>query len=580
MLFKDNFNNMRKIILLFMAVGMFLTWPAFARAEEISDFRTVIKINQDASIKVTEKITYEFGEEQKHGIYRDIPVKYQARGTNYNLILDVESVTDEAGRPYNFAVLKQGKNKRIKIGDANAFVSGQKVYVIAYSVERALNYFADHDELYWNATGNEWKVPIKQSKTTVQLPAKISDNDLQAACFTGHTGSSEECVSTRYEYSDKNTVKSVVFAHDRLEPGEGLTVVAGWPKGLVYEPTFWERLLATAKDNWIMIMPFLVLALLFYLWRTRGRDPEGRGTIIAQFEAPDKLTPAEVGTIIDEKANRKDVSAEIINLAVKGYLKITRIEGKGMLKADDYELEKLKEESDLANEHEKKLMRALFTDGKGTIKLSKLKNKFYKDLEKITKEIYSSTVNKKYFSKSPRKVRGMYLGIGAAVLFGAWVIGIVLGAIGAISIAVSGVLIIIFSFFMPARTRAGVLAREHILGLKKYLEVAEKDRIKFHNSPKKGPKQFEKLLPFAMVLGVEKEWAKQFEGIYDQQPSWYHDASGGQFSALALANDLGGFQAKANTTMASRPSSASSGGSGFSGGGSGGGFGGGGGGSW
>lgn len=574
-----NFNNMRKIILLFIVVGALLALPALAQ-EEISDFRTTIKINEDASIKVTEKITYDFGSEQKHGIYRDIPFKYQARGGNYNLILDVESVVDEAGRPYNFEVLKQGRNKRIKIGDADSFASGQKVYVIAYRAERALNYFVEHDELYWNATGNEWNVPIKQSKATVQFPASINDNDLQAACFAGYTGSAADCVSTRYEYSDQNVVKSVVFAHDRLDPGEGVTVVVGWPKDLVYEPTFVERLLAMAKDNWIIGMPFLIFALLFYLWRTRGRDPEGRGTIIAQFEAPDKLTPAEVGTIIDEKAHRQDVSAEIINLAVNGYLRLSRIEGKGLLKSGDYELEKLKEESDLVNEYEKKLMQALFSGGEEIIALSELKNKFYKDLEKITKEIYSSTVKKNYFPKSPRKVRGMYLGIGAAVLFGAWFTGIALGVIGGISTAISGIIIIIFSFFMPARTRAGVMAREHILGLKRYLTVAEKDRLKFHNAPEKDPKHFEKLLPYAMVLGVETEWAKQFEGIYDQQPSWYHDASGRHFTALALANSLGSFQANANTTMASRPSSASSGGSGFSGGGSGGGFGGGGGGSW
>ena len=133
---------------------------------------------------------------------------------------------------------------------------------------------------------------------------------------------------------------------------------------------------------------------------------------------------------------------------------------------------------------------------------------------------------------------------------------------------------------MPKKTRQGVLAKEHILGLKQYLTVAEKDRIKFHNAPEKNPEHFEKLLPYAMVLGVERDWAKQFEGIYNKQPDCYNDSSGVPFSALVLSNSLDSFQTKANSALASRPSSASSGGSGFSGGVSGGGFGGGGGGSW
>ena len=134
---------------------------------------------------------------------------------------------------------------------------------------------------------------------------------------------------------------------------------------------------------------------------------------------------------------------------------------------------------------------------------------------------------------------------------------------------------------MPAKTRQGALAKEHILGLKRYLTVAEKDRIEFHNAPEKNPEHFEKLLPYAMVLGVEQEWAKQFAGIYNQQPNWYDDSSGKYFTAFALTDSLNNFQAKADTTLASRPSSASSCGSGFGGVGfSGGGFGGGGGGSW
>jgi len=320
--------------------------------------------------------------------------------------------------------------------------------------------------------------------------------------------------------------------------------------------------------------------LLFYLWYSRGRDPKGRGTIIAQFDAPDNLTPAEVGTIIDEKAHKRDISAEIINLAIKGYIKIKRIEVKGIFKSVDYELFKLKDENSLANPFERELMTSLFKK-KIEIKLSSLKDKFYKDLKKVEKEIYESIVSKGYFLKNPNKVRGTYIGIGFAILVLSWFSGPIFNWFGVVNIAISGILVIIFSFFMPKKAKKGVLAKEYILGLKNYLTVAEKDRIKFHNAPEKNPEHFEKLLPYAMVLGVEKEWAKQFENIYDQQPSWYNDPSHAHFTAFVLASSLNSFQTKANTTLTSRPSSASSGSSGFGGGGfSGGGFGGGGGGSW
>jgi uncharacterized membrane protein len=144
---------------------------------------------------------------------------------------------------------------------------------------------------------------------------------------------------------------------------------------------------------------------------------------------------------------------------------------------------------------------------------------------------------------------------------------------------VSGLIIAGFGFLMPNRTIKGVETRALILGLKEYLNTAEKDRLEFHNAPEKKPEVFEKLLPFAIALKVDKAWAKQFENIYKTNPSWYSDSSGHAFNAYFLSSSLGDFSSSLNSAVASTTASASSGGSGFSGGG-GGGFGGGGGGSW
>lgn len=562
---------MKKIIFLTtLVVGLSFSTAAWA-AEKIDNFHAIIQINSDSSITVTEQIDYNFGAAQKHGIYRDIPIKYKARGGNYKLRISDIWVADENGVAYNFTTSYPGNNIQIKIGDADKYVTDKKTYVINYKIKRAINYFEAHDELYWNVTGDKWPVTINQASAQVNLPKEIPASELQKDCFAGAFAETIRCDS-QINLGSNNLISGVLFENSTLYSGEGLTIAVGFPKGLVVQPSRGEIFLETLKDNWVLFLPLFVLVILLYLWSTRGRDPEGRKTIVAQFDPPDNLTAAEVGTIIDEKAHKKDISAQIINLAVKGYLKIIRKEKK------DYLLEKLRAEDDLVNGFEKKLMESLF-EKKQRVKLSDLKNKFYKDLEMVKNQVYQATVAKGYFRKNPKKVRSTYAVIGILILFFGFFSGTFGGGLAVFSFFVSGIIIIIFSFFMPARTKKGVLAKEHILGLKEYLTVAEKDRIKFHNAPEKNPKLFEKLLPFAMVLGVEKEWARQFEGIYNQQPSWYQDSTGGYLSAIYLASSLNSFQSSANTTLASRPSSAASGGSGFSGG-SGGGFGGGGGGSW
>ena len=549
--------------------------PVAAKAETIDSFDVVIRINPDSTLQVRERIIYDFGDLPRHGIYRDIPFKYQARGGNFELRFSGFLVTDEAGKIYNFSVSDSGNYKRIKIGDPNVWVSGIQTYVINYTVKRAINYFNDYDELYWNVTGNEWPVSIASASAKVVLPKVVSASRLRLQCFAGTTGSRTACDAM--EALPDGTIS---FRQNFLSKREGLTVVVGFPKQVVTEPSWWEKLIDTAKDNLILFLPVAVFLILFRWWWTQGRDPKGYSTIIAQYEPPADLAPSEAGAILDERVDNRDISADIINLAVRGYLKITRLEEKKFIgKKVDYQLDKLRAEDDLQNGFEKKLMLSLFGQ-KTSVKLSDHKNKFYKDLTEIKKQIYRSVVNKGFFKKNPATTRKVYLIIGIGVAFaGVW-LGALWGGLGILSFILSGAIIIAFSFFMPAKTRRGAKMRDYILGLKEYLSVAEKDRMKFHNAPAKSPERFEKLLPYAMVLRVEKEWAVQFEGIYTQPPAWYNDPSGLSFSALVFAGSLNQFDMQVNSTLASTPRSAASGGSGFGGGFSGGGFGGGGGGSW
>ena len=488
-------------------------------------------------------------------------------------------MADENGTPYNFKTSNEGNNKRIKIGDADKFVTGQKTYVINYRIRRAINYFGSRDELYWNATGNEWPVAIQNAAAEIILPAKIESDSLQAECFAGVFGSTERC---EYEFAEKDGHSAVVYSSaGPLSAGEGLTAVLGFPGGIISKPPFYANWLYALKDNLILFLPLAAFAILFWRWNKYGKDPAGAGTIIAQFEAPEKMTPLEVGTVIDERVNNKDISAQIIYYAAEGYLTIRKIKEKKLIfSAEDYELEKLRDFSALENEFDKKLLAGIFGE-KSKVKLADLKDKFHKDLAEVRKKAYESAAEKGYFAKNPNLVRIKYFFLGLAVFFLSFFFAAAYGAWGMISGIASAAVIIIFGFIMPRKTKMGVSAKEHILGLKEYLSVAEKDRIKFHNAPAKNPQTFEKLLPYAMVLGVEKEWAAQFSEIYqNQNPAWYSDASGGSFNSLLLAGSLSSFSTSASATLSSAPSSAAGGGSGFSGGGSGGGFGGGGGGSW
>lgn len=579
-------------------------------SETIRSYEVSIIINKDASIDVSEKIDYDFGANQRHGIFRDIPISYRARGGNFSLRISDISVKDEAGTAYPFTKSKGflSPNVRIKIGDPDAYVTGIKTYVINYKIKRAINYFPDHDELYWNAIGTEWRVPIENAEAIVLFPREIEVENLRYDSFVGPFGSILRPTRITPISGDSGEIGAVEFFQASLAPYEGMTVVVGLPPGTLHKPSFFEVAAETVRGNWVLLLPVLTFGILFRLWYTRGRDPRGREVVIAQYEAPDRLTPSEVGTILDEKVHNKDISADIINLAVKGYLKITRTESEkssGLFgESHDYTFEKLKNERDLPNGFERKLMTSLFRPdldqllnpslmkedseqlvetivSPEIVRLSDLKDKFYKDLKDIRHLIYRSVVDKGYFPASPTKVKAIYAGVGAVIIALGVLSGFIFGYLGIFSLVLSGIMVLGFAPLMPAKTKKGAEARELVLGLKEYLTVAEKDRLKFHNAPEKNPKHFEGLLPYAIALNVEDQWAAQFEDIYKEQPSWYYDPSGARFSSSAFASDLNGFTSTASSVLSSSPSStAAGGGSGFSGGGSGGGGGGGGGGSW
>lgn len=558
---------------LFLACFVLFPSHAFAEYFFIDSFHSDIEVKSDASMIVTETLSVQFSS-PRYGIFRFIPVDYEDKnGFAYSLRISVLSVRDENGNRRPYEDYYEDGAFYIKIGDPDRFVENNQIYVIRYAVNRGIRFFSDSDELYWNVTGNGWKTEIRKATARIFLP-RGDFSQAKEICFTGIYGSKDqECSMNRS--SDR------AFEFTSLRPlmnYEGLSFALSLPKGILAEPSFLQTILWFLIDNWVLLIPFAVLALMTYLYMRFGRDPDLKKTVIALYEPPDDLSPAEIGTLIDETVDISDISAEIIHLAVKGYLTLKEEEVKGLIfTSKDYVLTKTKpkKKTPPLRGYQQKIYDHLFGK-KQSVRLSELKNKFYMYVESINAKLYKSMLRRKYFPKNPHTVRNLYLWIGLGIIIPSFYSISVIGSFALpISGIISGLIIVAFSFFMPAKTRAGAEALWGAECFRHYIDVAERYRVKFQENEN----IFEQYLPYAMAFGIAHKWAKAFDGIYNKQPSWFQASGMGTFSTISFVNSLSNMSQTVNSTLASSPKS-SSGSSGFSGGFSGGGFGGGGGGSW
>lgn len=577
------------LFITFIAAIIFIS-PAKANAETINIFKADYNLLQSGHVEVTERIEYDFGfgAEERHGIYRFIPYKYILdNGDTAYINISQIKVVDQDNQSYEFEKYKENGNVVIKIGDPNRTITGVHTYVLSYVVKGSIKYSKSSDEFHWNVNGFIWDPPISfaQTSATVHLPESVDLEKIEITCYAGAYNSQTKCTQSAV------AGRVATFNDQNLSTGENLTVAVKVPVGTFekldagYMGSGLSTNFVTALFLFALGIPALTFMFMLRHWWKHGRDPKGRGTIIAEYSAPDGLTPIEVGTLLDNRVDNKDLSAEIIYLATRGYLKIRREEGKGIFKKDDYTLIKLPGGKGASPDFDNTLISGIFGTSEEVL-MSSLNNEFYTHVATIKTQVHASLVDSGYFKGSIGLTIGKYVGIATAFGFvGYWIaagIGALTNGVGTIIFApafiLSAVIVAAFGLVMPARTAKGVSAKERTLGLKEYMRVAESDRIKFHNAPKKDPKVFEQLLPYAMVLGVEKEWAEQFKDIYKGNPGWYDDPAGHVFVPLVFVNNMHSFSTIATQNMTSSPSSS---GSGFGGGGfSGGGFGGGGGGSW
>jgi hypothetical protein len=520
-------------------IAAFATLPSLAMAhgdEHVSTIDSNIHVSKQNVVDVTETIKYDFGDEAHHGIYRVIPTIYPERdANNYYLEFTLQAASmDGASVPVD----KRGDGKgnvSLKLGDPDATVTGEHIYSLHYQLSPVVIQKDEVPLLILDIVGTGWEVEIDRATATLNFDEGVQMSD--AHCYTGAQGSTNQNCKII-------PGSPASFTALNLEPNQGMTVSGTLPSGYVDHYLTANILPPVNKDTiWAYIgviggvlLTVVIGSILFGRW-WRARRRRKRQTVIPEYDPPDGLTPGEIGLLDDDSTNMREITAILIDLAVRGYIKIIQTSPKKLMSKAQYRVEKLKDFGD-ARPYEQSLLGALF-GGKQMIDI--------KDVDTTTMSATVTSVKKQL--KDGLSDRGYY--------------GIAQVEKGLLNKIMNG----------GALSDAGAKEWARVAGFKLYLSTVEQDRLKFTDAPDKTPERFNKLLPYAVALGVEEEWAKQFEGIdVSQQSNWY-TSNYGAFTAFALASDLSsGFSGAVGDNFVAASSSGGSS--------SGGGFGGGGGGSW
>jgi uncharacterized membrane protein len=549
------FVKLRLLLLpLFILATLFLSATIASAEEKIDSFDIQIVAHKDGTMTVTENIAYDFGEDERHGIFRTIPLISKV-GDLYRVIeVDFQDVKRD-GESENYEVENMPKETEVKIGDADRQISGKHNYIIIYSVKNGIgSNYEDHDEIYWNVTGNDWDFPIEKASATITTDFGVQTN--RVACFT-RSGNFNAQFCT-FPPDDFNPITTTA----PMQSGEGLTIVAGFPVNTfpdsvlqtsepVFDPDFINLLkiyIPIALILNLILAPFL---LVKYFRNWRGKSFAGPSV---NFDIPKNLSPAEAGIIDNAKLERNDVIATIFDLAIRKYIKIEEVKVVKTLMPDetDYQIVKLKPLEGL-DKFEAQLLSRLFRDG-DKVKLKDLKTDFYSTFGSLEKVAFQSLVDKKLYTKNPKDQMGFLL-----------VTGIILSVIGNI---ILGPVLIFLSRKLTGRTEAGDKADAQVDGLKIFLKAMSRH----HKFQSANLITVEKYIPYAIALGLQDEFMEQLKIIDpNYKPTWYSGSTHGFYHTYP-----GIYSSMGNNMTTSAPSSSS----GFSGGSSGWGGGGGGGGSW
>ncbi|MDH4126028.1 MAG: DUF2207 domain-containing protein [Gammaproteobacteria bacterium] len=569
-----------------------LLWAASGLADErILTFHSDILVLQDGWIEVTERITVRAENKRiQRGIYRDIPTQYtDSLGNDHVVVIEALSVRRN-NQPEAFHGGDYFNGVRFYFGRAEHFIEvGEHTYEFRYRASRMLGFFEQHDELYWNVTGLDWAFPIDRASATVSFAFEPQASEVFVEAYTGAAGSTARDYSARID-----EMQQVTFVTTKKMPAHhGLTIVVGWPKGYVDEPGEMQRLGWLLKDNANLLAALsgLLLLLLYYIpvWMHFGKDPEP-GVLVTRYEPPAGFSPASLRYIRQMYYDDKTMTAAVVNLAVKGYLRINAsVKRSGFFnfggKENEHSLSKLTppENAPALAPGERELYDELFREG-NTVVLEQENHERLGEARSAHEKSLRLDYRNKYFQRNgllniPAILIAMTATFVSLSVASRPTFLVILAVIAML------VVVVVFAIIMKRPTMRGRKLLDEMAGFRDYLEVAERDELNLRNPPEKTPALFEAYLPYALALGVDQQWAEKFAAVLSAtrdaggaayKPAWYS----GNWNVANLASSTSQISSSLNTAISSSvtPPGSSSGGGG--GGSSGGGGGGGGGGGW
>lgn len=562
---------MKKLFLLLFGLLFFLN--GLAQGFDVKNSKVDIYISEDGYFDVVENYDIIFTE-AKHGIYRDIQLKYDLltyKGNQEIRRIKIRNVdvTDQKFESDPDFVQKLSDYLQIKIGDKNEFIEGSQHYEIKYRVYNAYLFEESQVLFYWNIKSDNWYATFYQIEFNIHLPETINVGLDNITVYSGVTG--ENIPNTFFDLNYNDGVFNAKSKENLFSTyGQSVTVLLSLPLNSIKEIKPWWPF--WTNYGWTLILGVILFAF-YWVWKKYGKDD--RVVATTSYFPPSGVDPAMAGFLIDDTADTPDLIALIPYWGSRGIIKMEQIPKKGWFAKDDTKLTRLRPLPIDAPNYEETIYKGLFGSGSETsekeVLISSLKNTFYTTMS--TAKVHLKKKAQIYYEAQAKKMQ-------TRTIIGVLLIGILLfftflffwDLWAALSVFPIVVFLLFMSIYMVKKNAKGNDIFSELKGFKNFIKIAEENKLKM--LLKDSPTYFESTMGYALAFGLFDQWARKFEALNLQPPSWYTSSTG----AINMHNFSSSFSdsiSSAQSTMVSSPS-----GSGSGGGSSGGGFGGGGGGSW
>ncbi len=515
-------------IVLFLATSGDANAQAKSQAA-IESLNSSINVLPSGDADVVETIKISYGSDRsKHQFYRVLPLHYAIKGVDHEVAVRIRSISCDGGKT-KITSSDWAAGGELYMAISVPAVSGdvadklgnvEHTFSIDYEIHRAVNFISGAPQLYLNVSGNQWSYPIKHVETEVQMPRGVDLSKVRVHSIST-TGGGNPGTDPPVFDSGK-----ILFRTTNLSSGDGVIIVADMPRGSVVLPSVLQEFVWNLQSIYqVFVLPVAVVIILTGYWFLYGRDPGPVKAAALTWRPPDYLTPAELGTLIDESCDLSDVVSTVMDLAVRGFIKIRVVPFNGLLYLSnkDFQFTLLKKPTDKElKAHEQLFLSGLFGLSETTY-LTALRGDFASYIPLLRHEIYQALLTEKQFERDPEVDRRNFTTVGAAVV----TVGIALlvasamhlgGKATAIGTVISGIILLAAAGAMPKRTAAGVTALRQA---QIFQQNVTSGSAEIKTLAGEEPEAFSRYLPHAIVLGVGSKWARLFEQHLKEYPEWF-----------------------------------------------------------